>query len=157
MMDLTPQWLQIRGSNAIASLQSSCPQLQGLTKSDESSILLPAELESESVTAEEKPAELEPAKELIADPEPAMTRQEIQEKLNSPHPAQVALARILARKLGYAVEEDLVLPAGEEIPSLEYLRSLLSKPTTAPKVKRLIAAHPDWGFWIDEEGEIQDF
>jgi hypothetical protein len=79
---------------AIASLQSGCVQLQAMES---------AELTSAA-------AELEPA----------MTRQEIQKKLNSPHPAQVSLARILARKFGYLVEADLVLPAGEEIPSLEY-------------------------------------
>jgi hypothetical protein len=35
-------------------------------------------------------------------------------------------------------------------------RSLLSNPITALKVERLIAAHPEWGFFI-EEGEILDF
>jgi hypothetical protein len=79
----------------------------------------------------------------------------LQEKLDSP--VQAPLVRMMAAKLGYRIEEGLVLPAGEEIPSLEHLRSLLTSPTTAPQVRRLIEAHPDWGFWIDEEGEIQDF
>jgi len=56
-----------------------------------------------------------------------------------------------------SLEEGLVLPAGEEMPCLEYLRSLLSNPTTAQKVKRLIEAHPDWGFWIDNSGELWGF
>jgi hypothetical protein len=63
----------------------------------------------------------------------------------------------MARKLGYPVEENLLLPLGEEIPSWEFLRSRLSNPITARKAKRLIAAHPGWGFWIDEDGEIHDF
>jgi hypothetical protein len=45
---------------------------------------------------------------------------------------------------------------GEEIPSVESLRSLLANPITVPKVERLIAAHPKWGFWIGG-GELQDF
>ena len=63
----------------------------------------------------------------------------------------------MARKMGYRIEEGLVLSGGEEIPSVEYLASLLTNPITARKVERLIAVHPEWGFWINAAGEIQDF
>jgi hypothetical protein len=137
-----------QAAGALATLQSGCVQLQAL----------------EPATAEKKPAELtsaaaelEPAEEQPAELEPATTRQKIQEQLNSPHKARVIFARIQAEKLGYRVEADLVLPAGEEIPSLEYLASLLTNPITASRVERLLDAHPEWGFWIDAAGEIQDF
>ena len=125
--------------NAIASLQSGCVQLQAVE---------PAELTSAA-------AELEPTEEKFSDPEPEfVTLQALQQKLNSP--VQASLARILARKWGYRIEEGLVLPA-EGMPSVDSLRSLLTNPLTAPKVERLIDAHPDWGFWIDAAGEIHDF
>jgi hypothetical protein len=125
---------------AIASLQSGCTQLQAVE---------PAELTSAA-------AELEPVKEQPSDPEPEIiSPQWLQQNLDS-SPAQASLARTLARKFGYPIEEGLVLPA-EGMPSVEHLRSLLPNPITAPKVARLIAAHPDWGFWIDAAGEIQDF
>jgi hypothetical protein len=127
--------------SAIASLQSGCVQLQAL----------------EPATAEKKPAELEPAEEQSADPEPkTVTPQWLQKNLDSSLKVQASLARSLAEKFGYPIEEGLVLPA-EGMPSVEYLASLLSNPLTAPKVERLIAAHPEWGFWIDAAGEIQDF
>jgi hypothetical protein len=108
----------------------------------------PAELTSAA-------AELEPTEEKFSDPEPEfVTLQALQQKLNSP--VQASLARILARKWGYRIEEGLVLPA-EGMPSVDSLRSLLTNPLTAPKVERLIDAHPDWGFWIDAAGEIHDF
>ena len=123
----------------IASLQSGCVQLQL----------------AESATAEEKPAELEPTKEKLSDPEPEIvTPQWLQQRLDS-SPAQASLARTLARKFGYCIEEGLVFPA-EGMPSVDNLRSLLTNPLTAPNVKRLIDAHPEWGFLI-EAGEIHDF
>ncbi len=122
--------------SAIASLQAGSIQLQGLPE-----------------TAAR--AELEPAKELSSDPEPAPpSPAELQERLNSP--ALAALARMTARNLGYHVEDGLIFPA-DEMPSVETLRSLLANPLTAPKVERLIAAHREWGLWIDEGGELQDF
>jgi hypothetical protein len=33
----------------------------------------------------------------------------------------------------------------------------LSNPITAQKLAKLIEAHPDWGFWIDEFGELWEF
>jgi hypothetical protein len=123
--------------NAIASLQDGSIQLQGLAESAA------------------RP-ELEPAKEVSTDPEPEPpSPAELQEKLNSP--LQAPLARMMARNAGYRIEEGLVLPGGEGMPCLEYLRSLMTNPINARKVKRLIAAHPEWGFWIDKDGEIQDF
>jgi hypothetical protein len=119
--------------NAIASLQSGCAHLEPV-----------------------EPAKLEPAEEQPTDPEPEIIPlQALQQKLDSP--AQASLTRIMARKMGYRIEEGLVLSGGEEIPSVEYLASLLTNPITARKVERLIAAHPEWGFWIDAAGEIQDF
>jgi hypothetical protein len=118
---------------AIASLQSDCPQLPPV-----------------------EPAKLEPNEEESTDPEPEIiSPQWLQKNLDS-SPAQASLARTLARKWGYRIEEGLVLPA-EGMPSVEYLRSLLSNSIMAPKVKRLVDAHSEWGFWIDEAGEIQDF
>jgi len=120
-----------QAAGAFASLQSGCVQLQAL----------------EPATAEEQPA----------DPEPkTVTPQWLQKNLDSSLKVQASLARSLAEKFGYPIEEGLVLPA-EGMPSVEYLASLLSNPLTAPKVERLIAAHPEWGFWIDAAGEIQDF
>ena len=124
-----------QAAGALASLQSGCVQLQAL----------------EPATAEEKPAELEPAEEQPADPEP--TLQELQEKSDSPLLA--SLARMRAREMGYRIEEDLILPA-EGMPSVEYLAWLLADPLKAPRVQRLLDAHPDWGFFI-EAGEIHDF
>jgi hypothetical protein len=126
-----------QAAGAIASLQSGCVQLQL----------------AESATAEEKPAELEPTKEKPADPEPAITLQALQEKQDSPVIAP--LARIMAQKMGYRIEEGLILPA-EGMPSIDSLQLLLANPLTAPKVQRLLDAHPEWGFFI-EEGEILDF
>jgi hypothetical protein len=127
--------------NAIASLQSGCAQLEPVE---------PAELPSAAADA------LEPAKELPTEPEPeSVSLGTLQQKLDSP--VQAPLARMRAKKMGYRIEEGLVLPGGEEIPSVEYLASLLTSFITARKVQRLIAAHPEWGFWIDAAGEIQDF
>jgi len=118
---------------AIASLQTGCAQLQA------------AEL-----------AELEPAEEKLTDPEPQIiSPQWLQQNLDS-SPVKASLARILARKWGYRIEEGLVLPA-EGMPSVEYLRSLLSNSIMAPKVKRLVDAHPEWGFYLDEFGELWGF
>ena len=122
--------------SAIASLQSGSIQLQGLPE-----------------TAAR--AELEPANEVFTDLEPEPpSLAELQERLN--FPAQAPLARMMARNLGYHVEEGLIL-AANEMPSVETLQSLLTNPVTAPKVERLIAAHPEWGFWIDERAELHDF
>jgi hypothetical protein len=115
----------------------------------------PAVVEPEPVVAADA-TDLEPAKELPCEPEP-VSAIELQEKLNSPFALFESLARTMAKALGYRIEEGLVLPAGEEIPSLEHLRSLLTISTTAPKVKRLIEAHPAWGFWIDDSGELWEF
>jgi hypothetical protein len=126
--------------SAIASLQSGCAQLQ-LAES--------AELTSAA-------AELEPAEQKPADPEPkTVTPQWLQKNLDSSLKVQASLARSLAEKFGYPIEEGLVLPASG-MPSIDSLRSLLTNPTTAPRVKRLLDAHPEWGFFI-EEGEILDF
>jgi hypothetical protein len=119
---------------AIGSLQTGCAQLPAV-----------------------EPAKLEPVKEQPIDPELELANlMTLQQELNSAPLLQVSLIRMKARNNGYRIEEDLVLPA-EGMPSVEYLRSLLSNSITAPKVKRLIAAHPEWGVWIDAAGEIQDF
>jgi hypothetical protein len=155
----------------MASLQGGCVQLQvqGLAESAKlnsaTAELEPAkELVIESAIAELEPVttadaaaadDLEPAV-IAADPEPdSISIAALQEKLDSR--IHAPLARLMARSWGYRIEENLVLPAGEEIPPVKHLRSLLTNPTTAPRVKRLIEAHPDWGFWIDDEGEISDF
>jgi hypothetical protein len=155
-------------ASAMASLQRGCVQLQGLAESAKlnsaTAELEPAkELVIESAIAELEPVttadaaaadDLEPAA-ITVDPEPdSISIAALQEKLDSR--IHAPLARMMARNLGHRIEEDLVLPAGE-IPPVEHLRSLLTNPTTAPRVKRLIEAHPDWGFWIDDEGEISDF
>ena len=130
-----------QAGDAIASLQTGCPQLEPVEH---------AELPSATADA------LEPAKELPTEQEPeSVSLAVLQQKLDSP--VQAPLARMRAKKMGYRIEEGLVLPGGEEIPSVEYLASLLTNPITARKVQRLIAAHPEWGFWIDAAGEIQDF
>jgi len=126
--------------NAIASLQSDSVQLQGLPES----VARP---------------ELEPANEVSTDPasEPP-SPVELQEKLNSP--LQAPLARMMARNAGYRIEEGLVLPAGERMPSVEYLRSLLNtknRALTAKKIQRLIKGNPQWGFYFDEFGELWGF
>jgi hypothetical protein len=67
----------------------------------------------------------------------------------------------MAKALGYRLEEGLVLPVGEEIPSLEHLRSLLTnaetRAVTAKKIQRLIEGNPQWGFYFDEFGELWGF
>jgi hypothetical protein len=126
-----------QAAGAIASLQAGSVQLQGLPES----VAIP---------------ELEPAQEVSTDSEPeVISLVELQEKLNLP--LKAPLARMMARNVGYRIEEDLVLPGGEGMPCLEHLRSLMTNPINARKVERLIAAHPEWGFWIDKDGEIQDF
>jgi len=126
--------------NAIASLQSGSVQLQAIEPAEPISTV----------------AELEPAEEESTDPEPeTVSPQWLQKTLDS-SPAQALLARTLARKNGYRIEEGLVLPASG-MPSIDSLRSLLSNPVTARKVEQLIAAYPEWGFWIDAAGEIHDF
>ena len=122
------------------------------------------ELPSESAIAEPEPvaatAELEQAKELPSEPEP-VSAIELQEKLNSPFALFESLGRTMAKALGYRIEEGLVLNAGEEIPSLEHLRSLLSntetRSVTAKKIQRLIEGNPQWGFYFDEFGELWGF
>ncbi|CAA9265415.1 hypothetical protein AVDCRST_MAG92-2693 [uncultured Coleofasciculus sp.] len=130
--------------SAIASLQDGSIQLQGLPES--------AKLTSATT-------ELEPANEVSTDPAPEPPSPvELQEKLNSP--LQAPLARMMARNAGYRIEEDLVLPAGEEMPSLEYLRSLLNtenRALTAKKIQRLIEGNPQWGFYFDEFEELWGF
>ncbi len=82
---------------------------------------------------------------------------ELQERLNSRLLAAPTKIFIKANpQLGYVVAEDVVLVAGE-VPSPEYLRSLLSNPITAPMVRRLIEANPSWGFLIDREGQLWEF
>ena len=124
------------------------------------------ELPSESAIAEPEPVvaadatDLEPAKELPSEPKP-VSAIELQEKLNSPFALFESLARTMAKALGYRIEEGLVLPAGEEIPSLEHLRSLLTnaetRAVTAKKIQRLIEGNPQWGFYFDEFGELWGF
>jgi hypothetical protein len=152
-------------ASAIASLQTGCVQLQGLAESAKLNSptveLEPAkELPSESAIVETEPvadaADLEPAKELPSEPEP-ISAIALQEKLDSRF---APLARIMAKVLGYRIEEGLVLPAGEEIPSLEHLRSLLNtenRALTAKKIQRLIEGNPQWGFYFDEFGELWGF
>jgi hypothetical protein len=120
------------------------------------------ELPNESVVVEPEPvaaADLEPAKELPTELEPVSVT-ELQEKLNSPFALFKSLARTMAQELGYRIEEGLVLLAGEEMPDLEYLRSLLTtdnRGVTAKKVQRLIEGNPQWGFYFDEFGELWGF
>jgi len=126
--------------NAIASLQSGSVQLQGLPES-----VARPELE---------PAQEEPSAPAPEPPSPV----ELQEKLNSP--LQAPLARMMARNAGYRIEEGLVLPAGEGMPSVEYLRSLLNtenRALIAKKVQRLIEGNPQGGFYFDEFGELWGF
>jgi hypothetical protein len=119
---------------AIGSLQTGCAQLPAV-----------------------EPAELEPVKKQPIDPELELANLAmLQQELNSAPLLQASLIRMKARKKGYCIEEGLVLPA-EGMPSVEYLRSLLSNSIMAPKVKRLVDAHPEWGFWIDEFGELWGF
>jgi hypothetical protein len=145
--------------------ESAVTEFEPVTTADADvdNLELAKELVTESAITESEPvaADLGLVKELTnesdtaeLEPEP-ISLLELQEKLNSRLLA--SLAQTIAKKLGYRIEEGLVLPAGEEIPSLEHLRSLLSNPTTAAKVKRLIEAHPEWGFWIDECGELWEF
>jgi hypothetical protein len=115
---------------------------------------LPESAKLTSVTSE-----LEPANEVSTDPAPEPPSPvEIQEKLNSP--LQVPLARIMARNVGYRIEEGLVLPAGEGSPSVEYLPSLLNtknRALTAKKIQRLIEGNPQEGFYFDKFGELWEF
>jgi hypothetical protein len=160
-------------ASAIASLQTGCVQLQELTESaklNSATVELEPvkELPSEPAIAEPEPVadadaaatDLEPAKELPSEPEP-VSAIELQEKLNSPFALFKSLARTMAQELGYRIEEGLVLPAGEEIPSLEHLRSLLTnaetRPVTAKKIQRLIEGNPQWGFYFDEFGQLWGF
>jgi hypothetical protein len=123
-----------QAAGAIGSLQSDCAQLPAA-----------------------EPAKLEPVKEEPIDPELELAKlATLQQELNSAPVLQASLIRMKARKWGYRIEEGLVLSA-EGMPSVEHLRSLLSNPVTVPKVERLIAAHPEWGFWIDEFGELWGF
>jgi hypothetical protein len=123
------------------------------------------ELPSESAVVEPEPvadaADLEPVKELPTEPEPVIVSVgELQEKLNSPFALFRSLARTMAKTLGYRIEEDLVLPAGEEMPDLEHLRSLLdtdNRGITAKKIQRLVERNPQWGFYFDEFGELWGF
>ena len=123
------------------------------------------ELPSESAIAEPEPVvaatatDLEPAKKLPSEPEP-VSAIELQEKLNSPFALFKSLARTMAQELGYRIEEGLILPAGEEMPSLEHLRSLLNtenRGVTVKKIQRLIEKNPQWGFYFDEFGELWGF
>jgi hypothetical protein len=160
-------------ASAIASLQAGCVQLQGLVESAKLNSatveLEPAkELPNESAIVELEPVAVaaadatdpEPAKELPSEPE-RVSAIELQEKLNSPFALFKSLARTMAQELGYRIEEGLVLKAGEEIPSLEHLRSLLSntetRSVTAKKIQRLIEGNPQWGFYFDEFGELWGF
>lgn len=174
-------------ASAIASLQTGCVQLQGLVESAKlnsaTAELEPAlELPSESTIAEPEPvaddlepvkelpsksaavepepvavvADLEPAKELPSEPE-SLSAIALQEKLDSRF---ASLARTMAKAFGYRIEEGLVLPAGEEMPSLEHLQSLLNtdnRGVTAKKIRRLIEGNPQWGFYFDEFGELWGF
>jgi len=59
-----------------------------------------------------------------------------------------------------SLEKGLVLNAGEEIPCVEHLRSLLNttnRGLTAKKIQRLIEGNPGWGFYFDEFGELWGF
>ncbi len=123
------------------------------------------ELPSESAIAEPEPVvaatatDLEPAKELPSELEPVSVT-ELQEKLNSPFALFKSLARTMAQELGYRIEEGLILPVGEEMPSLEHLRSLLNtenRGVTVKKIQRLIEKNPQWGFYFDEFGELWGF
>jgi hypothetical protein len=174
-------------ASAMASLQAGCIQLQvpGLAESAKlnsaTAELEPAkELVIESAVTESEPVttadvdDLEPAKELasepaVTEPQPESTDEpiapplplsDLQQQLDGGKLAASLARRVIeANPEWYVMDEELnlVLLAGEEIPSLEHLRSLLSNPTTAAKVKRLIEAHPEWGFWIDECGELWEF
>jgi len=146
---------------AITSLQTGCAQLQAAELAEleavkEQQSLLrstPVEIKENPV----EPAKLEPVKEEPIDPELELANlATLQQELNSAPLLQASLIRMKARKWGYRIEEGLVLPA-EGMPSVEHLRSLLSNSIMAPKVKRLVDAHPKWGFWIDEFGELWGF
>ena len=116
------------------------------------------ELEPVAVVAADVTA-LEPVKELPTEPEPVSVN-ELQDKLNSSFALFQSLARTMAQELGYRIEEGLVLNAGEEMPSLEHLRSLLNtdnRGVTAKKIQRLIEGNPQWGFYFDEFGELWGF
>jgi hypothetical protein len=120
------------------------------------------ELPNESAVVEPEPVaadDLEPAKELPSELEPVSVT-ELQEKLNSPFALFKSLARTMAQELGYRIEEGLILPTGEEMPSLEHLRSLLNtenRGVTVKKIQRLIEKNPQWGFYFDEFGELWGF
>jgi len=167
-------------ASAMASLQAGCIQLQvqGLAESAKlnsaTAELEPAkELVTESAVVELEPTTadadvdgLEPAKELASEPAvtepiaPPLPLSELQQRLDGGKLAASLARRVIeANPEWYVMDEELnlVLPAGEEIPSLEHLRSLLSNPITAQKLAELIEAHPDWGFWIDEFGELWEF
>ena len=149
-------------ASAMASLQAGSIQLQvaGLAESAQLNSAT-AELEP-VVTADADVDALEPVKESTgsdtAELEPKPSLLELQEKLNLP--LQAPIARMIARQVGYRIEEGLVLPAGEEIPSLEHLRSLLNtenRGVTVKKMQRIIEGNPQWGFYFDEFGELWGF
>jgi hypothetical protein len=167
-------------ASAMASLQAGCIQLQvpGLAESAqlnsataevepaEELVIESAVVELEPTTADADVDSLEPAKELASEPAvtepiaPPLPLSELQQQLDGGKLAASLARRVIeANPEWYVMDEELnlVLPAGEEIPSLEHLRSLLSNPTTAPKVKRLIESHPAWGFWINDSGELWGF
>jgi hypothetical protein len=141
--------VELLGS-AIASLQAGSVQLQNLSAGRDLLQNLP-----ESFVR----SELEPAKEEPSAPEPEPPSPvELQEKLN--FPLQAPLARMMARNAGYRIEEGLVLPAGEGMPTVEYLRSLLNtenRALIAKKIQRLIKGNPQFGFYFDEFGELWGF
>ncbi len=59
-----------------------------------------------------------------------------------------------------SLEEGLPLPAGEDIPCVEHLRSLLNTKNpgvTMKKIQRLIEGNPQWGFYFDQFGELWGF
>ncbi len=140
----------------MTSLEAGCVQLQGLAESGENSISLSPKLEHSPVDPDPMTSVGQVCLGLsssVIEPK-QWSMAELQEKLN--RPVSASLARMLASEMGYRVEEGLVLPESE-IPSVEHLRSLLNNSITASKVERLVAAHPEWGFWIDESGELHDF
>ena len=120
--------------SAIASLHSGSIQLQGLPES--------------ALTKELEPAN-EP--ELLS---PVVLQEKVDSALQAP------LARMMARKAGYRIEEGLVLPAGEGMPCVEYLRSLLNttnRAVTVRKIEQLIEKNPNWGYYFDEFGGLWGF
>ena len=140
----------------MTSLEAGCVQLQGLAESGENSISLSPKLEHSPVDPDPMTSVGQVCLGLsssVIEPK-QWSMAELQEKLNKS--VFASFVRMLAPKMGYRVEKGLVLPA-QDIPSVDHLRALLNNSITASKVERLVAAHPEWGFWIDESGELHDF